>query len=165
MIRMYIEFIIICKKQIVRFGLRPRDSFCFTRRITWQYHKYTFVQNESDGIVNGSRLWNSIKKAENIKIKTSLKAFLESKQIQEKKDAFIKLFSGQVMYTDNYKNINQPQFNGIQIHPAIVHYVVDKLDAEYGFMVSIMAFKKFIKPIPTSKYKNIINKLNDSEDQ
>lgn len=130
----------------------------------WQYHKYTFIQNESDGMVNGSRLWNSIKKAENIKIRTSLKAFLESKQIQEKKEAFAKLFPGQVMYTDNYKNIEQPQFNGIEVHPAIVHYIVDKLDAEYGFMVAIMAFKKFVKPIPTSNHNMTVKKLNDSFD-
>lgn len=113
----------------------------------WKYHKYTIIQNEKDMMINGSRLWNSIKKKENKKIKLTLNEFLHTKFFEDKLPAFNKMFPGAIMYTENYKNKDQPQFNGVYIHPTIVHYVVDRLNAEYGFMVAIMAFKKFKKPI------------------
>lgn len=122
----------------------------------WKYHKYTIIQNEKDTMINGSRLWNSIKKKENKKIKLTLNEFLHTKFFEDKLPAFNKMFPGAIMYTENYKNKDQPQFNGVYIHPAIVHYVVDRLNAEYGFMVAIMAFKKFKKPIEVEQmiFKN-----------
>lgn len=113
----------------------------------WKFHKYTIIQNDLDDMVNGSRLWNSIKKIDSIKTKLSLKTFLESKFIQDKKDGFAKAYPGSVMYTDKYVNKEQPQFNGIYIHYSLVVYIVDKLNSEYGFIIAGMVFKQYRKPM------------------
>ena len=113
--------------------------------VYWKFHKYTVIQNLSDGYVNGSRLWNSIKKVENIKKGRSLKNFLDSEYIQRKKETFERLYPGMPIYTENYKNKSQPQYNGIYVHNLFVHYIADYLNAEYGFLVSALVFKEWSK--------------------
>jgi len=50
--------------------------------------EYTVIQNENNGYVNGSRLWNSIKKADDLKVGISLNRFLHSKRIENLRESF-----------------------------------------------------------------------------
>ena len=114
-----------------------------TKCLYWKYHKYTVIQNENDGYVNGSRLWNSIKKTDDLKVGISLNRFLHSKRIENLRGNFEEMFPGKQMYTEKLINSEQPWFSGIYVHYAIIHFIVEYLDAKYAIIVAALMYKRY----------------------
>lgn len=114
-----------------------------TRCLYWKFHKYTVIQNESDKYINGSRLFNSIKKAEGLKSKKNLKRYLQSQEIQRlREQCYAKYGKGtELYYYDN--NTEQPYLSGFYVHYILVHHIVNWLSAEYAFVVGELMYKMF----------------------
>lgn len=113
-----------------------------TKCVYWKFHKYTVIQNESDGYVNGSRLFNSIKKADNKLTQRNLKKYLDSHAIQRLKGQFKAKYKTDQLYYF-HDNTEQPYLKGYYVHYILVHYIVDWLSAEYSFMVAELMFNMF----------------------
>ena len=113
-----------------------------TKCVYWKFHKYTVIQNESDGYVNGSRLFNSIKKADEKSTQQNLKKYLDSHAIQRLKSQFKAKYGTDQLYYF-HDNTEQPYLKGYYVHYILVHYIVDWLSAEYSFMVAELMFNMF----------------------
>ena len=113
-----------------------------TKCVYWKFHKYTVIQNESDGYVNGSRLFNSIKKADEKSTQQNLKKYLDSHAIQRLKGQFKAKYGTDQLYYF-HDNAEQPYLKGYYVHYILVHYIVDWLSAEYSFMVAELMFNMF----------------------
>ena len=114
-----------------------------TKCVFWKFHKYTIIQNESDLYINGSRLWNSIIKNDNLDKQNKLSKFLKSKQIQKIKDQFEKFYPGEQLYRENIINKRQPHFSGIYVHYILIHFIIAYLNAEYAILVSELMYRQY----------------------
>ena len=114
-----------------------------TKCMYWKFHKYTIIQNESDLYVNGSRLWNSIIKNDNLDVRTKFSVFLKSKRIQQIKEQFELMYPGKVLYRSNIKNNSQPYFSGTYVHHVLIHFIISYLNARYAIMVSELMYRLY----------------------
>ena len=114
-----------------------------TKCMYWKFHKYTIIQNENDLYVNGSRLWNSIIKNDNLDIRIKFSVFLKSKRIQQIKEQFELMYPGKVLYKTNIKNNSQPYFSGTYVHHVLIHFIISYLNARYAIMVSELMYRLY----------------------
>lgn len=110
----------------------------------WMYYNYIVIQNNSDLYVNGSRLWNTICKADDIsKTKVgSIMHFLKSDRIKGLEEEFGRTYGNIPMYKV-IENKAAPDFSGVYIHYILLHFVVEYLDARYALMVSKLMYYRF----------------------
>lgn len=132
-----------------------------TNCLYWKFHKYTIIQRENSLRVNGSRLYNSICKAEGIKKKyESFKKFMNSAKMRR----LIKEFNELYPYEDAYiwqENKENKYLEGYYIHYLFVHFIVEYLNPKYAFFVSELMFKTYNPGLRNDKIKrnyNIENK-------
>lgn len=107
------------------------------------FHKYRMMKNQNDNYINGSALYNSIRKADKTKLKyTSFKRYMNSDRfqyrIQQLKD---------VRPNDKpwyfHENKDQKYLEGYYVHYALVHFILDDLNARYAIHTSILMFNIF----------------------
>ena len=114
-----------------------------TKCTYWKFHKYTIIQNDNDLYINGSRLWNSILKQDNIKKNISFAKFLKLKSIQKIQNQFTKMYPNQKLYRENVTNTKQPYYSGIYVHYILIHFIVSYLNADYALMVSELMYRQY----------------------
>ena len=135
----------------VIFPFHERDEKEKVNYTYWKFHRYTIVQRDDNLYVNGSRLWNSIKRVEGSSKTTTFSTFLKSKAIQNLAPQFQELFGSDVpMYTNTVTNKQYPHFSGIYVHFLLVHFIVEHLSAKYALLVSLLMYKRFNGKIPKS---------------
>lgn len=96
----------------------------------WSYHNYKIIANGSKGLINASRLWNTVKEENNVKTKTKLSDFLKS--------AFIKnIFKEHgeakpIIFTSK----NRPLLNGKYLPVCFTHFIIQYLNAKYALEIA-----------------------------
>lgn len=114
-----------------------------TKCMYWKFHKYTIIQNENDLYVNGSRLWNSIIKNDDLSVRIKFSVFLKSKRIQQIKEQFEIMYPGKELYKSNIKNDLQPYFSGTYVHHILIHFIISYLNPRYAIMVSELMYRLY----------------------
>lgn len=107
------------------------------------FHKYRMLKNQNDNYINGSALYNSIRKADHTKLKYgSFKRYMNSDRfqyrIQQLKEVRPK---DEPWYW--HENKDQKYLEGYYIHYALVHFILDDLNARYAIHTSILMFNIF----------------------
>lgn len=119
------------------------DTKYKTNVLYWKFHKYTVIQREDNLYVNGSRLYNSICKAENIKKKyDSFKKFMDSGRMKRWVEDFRALYPEReaMVWQENKEN---KYLEGYYVHYLFVHFIVEYLSPKYAFFVADLMFKTF----------------------
>lgn len=99
----------------------------------WSYHGYKIIANGSKGLINASRLWNTVKKENHISDKyknKSLANFLKSAFIRNifKEHTEIKPVS--------YKYKDRPLLNGKYLPIYFTHFIIQYLNAKYAVEIA-----------------------------
>ena len=103
--------------------------------------------------VNGSRLYNSICKAENIKKKyDSFKKFMTSGKMKHWTNEFKVLFPEKEAMTW-HENKENKYLEGYYVHYLFVHFIVEYLNPKYAFFVADLMFKTFNPSVKNEKIK------------
>lgn len=104
------------------------------------FHKYQIIENENDRYVNGSCLYNSIRRADKTKIKfRRFKEFLDSDRFKHKIEQFKEVFPDLEPWYWS-KNEKQKYLEGYYIHYVFVHFMIEDLDAKYAVHASILMY-------------------------
>lgn len=114
-------------------------------------HKYRLMKNVNDDYVNGSSLYNSIRKADHTKLKySSFKRYMNSNRFQYKIEQLKQVKPNDEPYYW-HENRHQKYLEGYYIHYALVHFILEDLDAVYSIHTSILMFNLFM----TNSHRNI----------
>lgn len=133
------------------------DNKYKTNCLYWKFHKYTVIQREDSLRVNGSRLYNSICRAENIKRKyITFKKFMESSKMKRLINEFNELYPNEDAYIWQ-ENKENKYLEGYYIHYLFVHFIVEYLNPKYAFFVSELMFKTYNPGIRKDKIERNYN--------
>lgn len=107
------------------------------------FHKYRMLKNQNDNYINGSALYNSIRKADHTKLKySSFKRYMDSDRFQYRIQQL-----KEVRPNDEpwywHENNDQKYLEGYYVHYALVHFILDDLNARYASHTSILMFNIF----------------------
>ena len=119
------------------------DTKYKTNVLYWKFHKYTVIQREDNLYVNGSRLYNSICKAENIQKRyRTFKEFMTSGKMKHWVEDFNALYPDKeaMVWQENKEN---KYLEGYYVHYLFVHFIVEYLSPKYAFFVAELMFKTF----------------------
>lgn len=104
------------------------------------FHKYRLMRNKSDNYVNASSLYNSLKKHGKCKVPyRNFKTFLLSNRFQFRIKQLKKAMPDEPAFYF-HKNEKQKFLEGYYIHYALVHFIIDNIDAEYAINTSVLIF-------------------------
>ena len=117
------------------------DSKYKTNIIYMKFHKYTIIGREIDKYVNGSRLYNSIIKADKRRKKyNSFRLFMERGPMHKWVERFNEEFPDLIAY-QFLENEENKYLEGYYVHPLLIHFIVEELDTKYAFAMSQLMFK------------------------
>ena len=117
------------------------DSKYKTNIIYMKFHKYTIIGREIDKYVNGSRLYNSIIKADKRRKKyNSFRLFMERGPMHKWVERFNEEFPDLIPY-QFLENEENKYLEGYYVHPLLIHFIVEELDTKYAFAMSQLMFK------------------------
>lgn len=118
-----------------------RDTKYKTNIIYMKFHKYTIIGREVDKYVNGSRLYNSIIKADKRKKKyDSFRLFMERGPMHKWVERFNKEYPGLTAY-QFLENCENKYLEGYYVHPLLIHFIIEEMDTKYAFAVAELMFK------------------------
>lgn len=104
------------------------------------FHKYRIMRNEKDLYVNASALYNSIKKHGGCKVPyRDIKTMLLSPRFQFRIKQ-LKIARPKDVPYYFHENLEQKYLEGYYIHYALVHFLIDLIDAKYAIETSILIF-------------------------
>lgn len=107
------------------------------------FHKYRLLKNKKDDYVNGSVLYNSIRKADNTKLKyRRFKEYMNSDRFQRRIQQLKTVLPDEKGWYQDV-NVEQPYLSGYYIHYSLVHFILDDLDANYAIHTSILIFRLY----------------------
>ena len=117
------------------------DSKYKTNIIYMKFHKYTIIGREIDKYVNGSRLYNSIIKADQRKKKySSFRLFMERGPMHKWVERFNEEYPDLTAYK-LLENKENKYLEGYYVHPLLVHFIIEEIDTKYAFAMSKLMFK------------------------
>ena len=104
------------------------------------FHKYRIMRNEKDLYVNASALYNSIKKHGECKVPyRKISEVLKSPRFQFRIEQ-LKIARPKDVPYYFHENSEQKYLEGYYIHYALVHFLIDLIDAKYAIETSILIF-------------------------
>ena len=130
--------------------VEEKDAFFY-----WKFHGYTVIVNMDKNLINASRLWNTILKAQGKeKSDNTFFRFLQLPRVEE----MIKRNPGLEPVSKTYKK--RPLLNGRYMPVIFVHFIVYYLDAQYAFEVAKLMTESLFEKAKKKAIENQKNKVS-----